>query len=176
MKNSLGTREPEAVQYFNRGMVNNSAVTKSWIYVMKTEIPEKFLHKCTLRAFWPFYFLPGHNAPSLFQVHGILYRTGGNYFLSYTEFGPPEKDWLDSYEDVNTLHRPRKNFSQCFAKKYGAVLGWMEHGESSVFMAHLVRNFSSGTTSRSTELDHFFLMQAKCFWVLNWNWLNLQDF
>lgn len=100
---------------------------------MKTEIPEKFLHKWTFRAFSPFYFLPGRSAPSLFQVHGIWYSTGGNYFLSYAEFRPLERGWLDSYEDVNTLHRPRKNFPSALLKKYGAVLGWMEHGERAQF-------------------------------------------
>lgn len=83
---------------------------------MRTEIPKKILHKCTLGAFSPFYFLPGCNAPLLFQVHGIWYRTGGNYFLSYTKFRPPERGWLDSYEDVNTLYRPRENFPSALLK------------------------------------------------------------
>lgn len=43
----------------------------------------------------------------------------------------------------------------------------MKHGESSAFMAHLVRDFSSGTASKSTEFYHFLLMQAKLFWVLD---------
>lgn len=39
------------------------------------------------------------------------------------------------------------------------MLGWMKHGEkSSVFMAHLVWDFSSGTTSKNTDFNHFLLM------------------
>lgn len=83
---------------------------------MKTEIHEQILHKCTFRAISPFYFLPGCNAPSLFQVYGIWYRTGGNYFPSYAEFRPHERSWLDSYEDVSTLLRPRTNFPSALLK------------------------------------------------------------
>lgn len=80
------------------------------MYVMKTEIPEKILHKHLFSAFSSSYFLPVCKAPSIIHVHGIRYSTRGTSFLPYREFRPPERGWLDSYEDVSTLYIPRTNF------------------------------------------------------------------
>lgn len=119
---------------------------------MKTEIPEKILHKRLFRAFSSFSFLPACNAPSIFQVHGIRYSTGGNYFLPYREFSPPERAWLDSYEDVSTLYIPRTNFPGALLKNMAQCLaGWSMAKELSFH-----GSFNLGLFFRDSQQEHWF--------------------
>ena len=92
------------------------------------------------------------NAPSIFQVHGIRYSTGGNYFLPYREFRPPERGWLDSYEDVSTLYIPRTNFPSALLKvTVQCLAGWSMVKELSFH-----GSFSLGLLFRDSQQEHWF--------------------
>lgn len=120
--------------------------------MMKTEIPVKILHKCLFRAFASFYFFPVCNAPSVFQVHGIRYPTGGNYFVPYREFRPSERGWLDSYEDINTPYIPRTTFPSALLKNTVQCLAaWSMVKELSFH-----GSFSLGLFFRDSQREHRF--------------------
>lgn len=148
--------------------MNNFAVTSHEYMWWRQKYLRRSYTNAFSELFHPFIFFPLCNAPLVFQVHGTRYPTGGNYFVPYREFRPPERGCQDSYEDINTPYIPRTPFPSALLKS--AVQSWLHEvrWKSSVFMAHLVWDFSSGTASKSTDFDHFLLMQTNLFCDLGW--------